>query len=120
MGFSASADTWLPQPEEYRHYARSLQRGVPGSTLSMYQLALRLRRELSLGAGELRWLDGFGASVIAFETAGVRVLCNLGKRGRPLPAGEVLLSSGPINEEMTGALAPGAATLPPDVTVWLR
>ena len=120
MGFGASADTWLPQPEAYRRYARSLQRGVAGSTLSMYQLALKLRRDFGLGAGELRWLDGFGEDVVAFANRGVRIVANTGSRSVPLPEGEVLLASGPVNADLLGGLPSGARELPADVTVWLR
>ncbi|MBC7441843.1 MAG: hypothetical protein H7311_04880, partial [Ramlibacter sp.] len=109
-GFGPSALSWLPQPDSWAGLARDAQVGVAGSTLELYTLALRLRRELQLGLGSVRWLAGQGDEIVAFINGAVTVLANTSDASVPLPAGEVLLASGPL----TGGLLPG------DTTVWLR
>ncbi|WP_173922807.1 alpha-amylase family glycosyl hydrolase [Agromyces sp. Marseille-P2726] len=109
-GFGPSGEPWLPQPAQWRELARDRQRGVAGSTLSLYEEALRLRRTLDLGAGSLAWLDGFGDDVLAFRNGGVVVVTNLGSEPATLPEGDVLLAS----EALDGRSLPG------DTTAWLR
>ncbi len=118
-GFGPSERTWLPQPDSYRDYAVDRQRGVEGSTLSLYEALLATRRELRLGSGSLAWLPGYGDDVVALVNGAgdgsrpdVAVLANLGDQPVSLPQGwEVLVASGPMS--------PGGA-LPSDTTVWLR
>ena len=107
-GFSPTGRTWLPQPDSYASLAADRQIGVPGSTWSMYHDALRLRRELGLGEGELTWVDA-DEHVVAFDNGEVRVLVNVAGAPVPLPDGEVLLASTELSGE-----------LPTDATVWLR
>jgi alpha-glucosidase len=109
-GFNTTGKSWLPQPTDWAPFARDSQDGVPGSTLTMYQDALALRREFALGNGSVEWLEGYGKKVVAFRNGDVIVIANLGKRAVELPVGEVLLSSEPI----TGG------ALPTDTTVWIR
>ena len=109
-GFGSSAASWLPQPVEWAHLARDAQEGVPGSTLELYKLALRLRREDSLALGAVDWLGGFGKSVVAFRNGDVRIIANTGTASVELPDGELLLSSEPLS----------GRTLPGDTTAWLR
>jgi len=106
-GFSPAGASWLPQPESWARYAVDAQDGVAGSTLEMYRTALRIRRDRSLGAGTLAWAEA-GPEALDFTVAGVRVVANLSDEPLPLPSGEVLLSSGPVD-----------GALPPDTTVWL-
>ena len=107
-GFSPTGRTWLPQPDSYASLAADRQIGVPGSTWSMYHDALRLRRELGLGEGELTWVDA-DEHVVAFDNGEVRVLVNVAGAPVPLPGGEVLLASTELSGE-----------LPTDAAVWLR
>ena len=109
-GFNSTGASWLPQPRDWAPFARDAQAGVPGSTLSLYTDALRLRREHSLGTGTLEWVKGYGKKVVAFRTGGLLVLANLGKVAVELPVGDILLAS----EEITGG------ALPRDTTVWLK
>ena len=115
-GFGPSEQTWLPQPEIYGALAVDRQVGVDGSSLEFYRQLLAARRELDLGVGELNWLDGFGADVVAFSTldadgAGVAVITNLGADPVSLPEGaDVLLSSARLIE----------GHVPMDTTVWLQ
>ena len=107
-GFSPTGRTWLPQPDSYASLAADRQIGVPGSTWSMYHDALRLRRELGLGEGELTWVEA-DDHVVAFDNGEVRVLVNVAGAPVPLPDGEVLLASTELSGE-----------LPTDAAVWLR
>lgn len=109
-GFNTTGEAWLPQPTDWAPYARDSQVGVPGSTLELYKLALRLRRELQLGSGSVKWLKGYGRNVVAFRNGDVTVFANTGKVAVELPIGDILLASEPI----TGG------ALPADTTVWLR
>ena len=117
-GFSpaGSAAPWLPQPADWAPLAADAQDGVAGSTLELYRAALRLRRGLdALGDGPLAWLDA-PAGVLAFARPGgdgsSRLECwtNLGTDPVRLPAGELLLVSGELDEGL----------LPADTTAWLR
>jgi alpha-glucosidase len=109
-GFGPTAASWLPQPPEWAQLARDAQEGVPDSTLELYKLALRLRREHALGLGSVSWLEGLGDAVVAFANGSVTVVANTGASPVTLPAGELLLASEPL----TGR------TLPADTTAWLR
>ena len=109
-GFGPTDASWLPQPAQWASLARDAQRGIPGSTLSLYRDALRLRREHALGAGTLSWLPGFPDAVVALRNGPVVVVANTGTVPVELPGGEVLLASGPLD----------GRTLPHDTTAWLR
>ncbi|MFJ5260775.1 glycoside hydrolase family 13 protein [Streptomyces sp. NPDC088387] len=108
-GFGAGG-SWLPQPESFASYAVAAQDGVEGSTLELYRTALRLRRKLS-DAESLTWVDGFAPGVLAFSRSDRwRCVANLSGTEVGLPAGEVLLASGPLTSD---------GRLGPDTTVWL-
>ncbi|QIJ63743.1 glycoside hydrolase family 13 protein [Streptomyces sp. JB150] len=105
-----SGGAWLPQPESFARYAVEAQDGVEGSTLELYRSALKLRRKLLQGE-ELTWLEDVPEGVLAFaRTDGWRCLANLSGEPVPLPPGELLIGSTPLED-------PGV--LPPDTTVWL-
>lgn len=111
-GFGPTDAAWLPQPASWASFARDAQRGVEGSTLSLYQALLAGRRTHGLASGSLEWLaSDAGADVLTFRNGDVLVVANTGSAPVALPAGEVLLASGPLDE---------ASTLPGDTTVWLR
>ncbi|GAA4358716.1 glycoside hydrolase family 13 protein [Angustibacter luteus] len=111
-GFGPTSRTWLPQPASWAALALDAQRAVPGSTYETYREALALRRAERLGEGELTWVEGYPAEVVAFRTGEVLVLANTGTGTVPLPDGaQVLLTSVPVD------LSQG---LPADVTVWVR
>jgi alpha-glucosidase len=109
-GFNDTGESWLPQPEYWNDYARADQIGVEGSTLELYRAALALRASHALGLGTVSWLPGFGEAIVALTNGGITVIANTGVVAIDLPAGEVLLASGPL----------GDGTLPADTTVWLR
>ncbi|GAA2534776.1 glycoside hydrolase family 13 protein [Streptomyces levis] len=100
---------WLPQPPGFAAYAVEAQDGVEGSTLELYRTALRLRRKL-LDGEELTWAANAPDGVLQFDRGeGWRCVTNLTASAVALPAGEVLLSSAPLENGRLG----------PDTTVWL-
>ncbi len=115
FGFSpagADRDPWLSQPAHWAGLTVSQQDIDPGSMLSLYRTALRLRRaEPGLGDGPLEWLAS-APDVLAFARGQDFIsITNLSSDALPLPPHEaVLLASADVSE----------GHLPPDATVWLR
>ena len=86
------------------------QDGVEGSTLELYRKALKLRRELQTSE-ELQWQESGSPDVLRFSRpGGWQTVTNFGDAPVDLPAGEVLVSSGPLD----------SGQLPANTTVWLR
>ncbi|SEN14852.1 glycoside hydrolase family 13 protein [Nonomuraea pusilla] len=105
---ASPAAPWLPQPESWRKLTAEAQAGDLGSMLNLYRSGLALRRDL-LGDGTLTWLPS-AADVLAFtRDSGLACVANLGRTPVPLPPGQVVLSSGPLDE----------GELPPDTTAWV-
>lgn len=103
----------MPQPESYKKYARSNQEGVAGSTLELYKRLLKVRRELSLGAGNFRWAPEFtDEETLAYVNNGVLVLSNFGKKAVIVPAGELLATT------QHDLLVEGELEI--DQTVWIK
>ncbi len=110
-GFNSTGKAWLPQPAIYKHYSRDLQEGVTGSTLELYKLAIRLRRELQLGDGSFEWIAEFTSErALGFRNGDLAVIHNFSDEAIALPAGEIVAQS-----EIGGSL-----TLEPHTTVWLK
>jgi alpha-glucosidase len=105
------AATWLPQPASWKDLTVEAESGDPGSMLTLYRAALRLRRDHpALGEGTLRWHET-PAGVLAFSrTPGLVCAVNFSAAPYALPAHrDVLLASGPIE----------GGVLPQDTAVWL-
>jgi alpha-glucosidase len=118
---SDPAPPWLPQPPGWGALSVAVQSGDPGSFLSLYLAALRLRREHpALGSGpggadSMRWLDATPDALFFARDPGFVFAVNLGAAAIPLPPhSAVLLASGPL-----GADDAGAVTLPRDTAAWL-
>jgi alpha-glucosidase len=115
FGFSANAETWLPQPGDWATLTVAAQEADADSTLALYRAALALRHsEPAIGGGAVRWLD-YGPGVLAFELThpvgqSVTVIATAGATGLDLPAGDILLTSEPGS----------AGRLGPDASVWMR
>jgi alpha-glucosidase len=109
LGFGDDG-AWLPQPPSFAEFAASVQAGDADSTLELYRTALRLRREHLVGTTGFELVD-HGDDVLSFRR-GDDFWCvtNMGDRAVPMPAGHVLLASGPLSEGM----------LPADTAVWVR
>ena len=120
FGFSPHNGTpWVPQPPEWATLTVEAQQKDPTSTLSMYKTALRIRRQLQLGRGEIQWLDAPVPQVLIFHrpssTDGGGLVCTTNCGPKPVALGqqygERVLSSGPVSDDQV---------LPPDTTVWWR
>ncbi|MCZ7418738.1 glycoside hydrolase family 13 protein [Verrucosispora sp. WMMA2121] len=109
-GFGPTDASWLPQPPVWAEYALDRQRGVPGSTYELYREALQLRRAYGLGRGTLEWLSSTD-EVLTFRNGDLVVSTNFGAAAAPVPEGEVVHSSAPLNED---------GSVPTDVTVWVK
>jgi len=114
-GFSSNPklgdnDSWLPQPKHWGTLAVELQERDPESTLNLYRAALDIRhKEAGLGDGTMEWIEA-GKDVLAFSRpGGFACYVNFGK-AISLPAGEILLSSNPVQSDV----------LETDTAVWLR
>lgn len=110
-GFTANQDSWLPTPFEWAPLTVEAQLEDPDSMLSLYRHAIELRQSHSaFQGGELEWY-GAPPGCFAFRRKGGGLICALNTSGAlvPLPAGEILLSSGPLVENQ----------LPPDTAVWM-
>lgn len=93
-GFNTTGESWLPQPENYRHLSRDKQTGVAGSTLELYKRLLKVRKTLGLGAGNFRWAPEFeNENSLAYVNKGIAVVANFGTDPVVLPKGEVLVTS---------------------------
>ncbi|GAA4408027.1 glycoside hydrolase family 13 protein [Fodinibacter luteus] len=117
LGFGPGSDPWLPQPDAYAGLAVDQQVGVEGSTLELYRALLEYRRKHRFGHGSLEWDALTSSTVVAFRnTSGdgertLLVVTNLGDAPVALPAGDVLISSAPLDDD---------GSLPGDTTAWVR
>jgi alpha-glucosidase len=112
-GGASPAPPWLPQPDGWGRYSVAVQRDDPGSFLSLYRAALRLRRtHPALGLGAMRWLPSPEGTLVFARDPGFVFAANLGSSPVPVPLPshrEILLTSGPVRD----------GTLPPDTAAWL-
>ncbi|MGI8434818.1 MAG: glycoside hydrolase family 13 protein [Nocardioidaceae bacterium] len=112
FGFSpdGAAAPWLPQPACWAGLTADAQDGIPGSMLTLYREALRLRRRHLGGVSPLSWLDA-PDDVLAFRRGQVECWVNTGADAVAMPAGQLLLSSaaGQSDED----------TLAPDCSAWV-
>jgi alpha-glucosidase len=95
-------------PDDWADLTVAAQRRDPTSTWSFYRDALRARRRLA-ETGDVVELVGNRSTVLELRRGPLTVVCNCGARPVRLPAGDVVLASGPLD----GGL------LPPDTAVWL-
>jgi alpha-glucosidase len=108
-GFSAAGTTtWLPMPDDWAGLTVAAQRKDPASTWSFYRDALRTRRRFTDAGDDVELVDT-RSTVLEVHRGPLTVVCNCGSRPVRLPAGEVVLSSGPLD----GGL------LPPNIAAWL-
>jgi alpha-glucosidase len=120
---SPPAAPWLPQPADWGDYSVAAEDGDPGSFLTLYREALRIRRwHPALGTGfaggdSMRWLEAPADALFFARDPGFLFLANLGTTPLRLPEfREVLLASGPL---IPGATGLSDGSLPPDTGVWL-
>ncbi|MBA2298327.1 MAG: hypothetical protein H0W14_09860, partial [Actinobacteria bacterium] len=105
-GFGFTSGTpWLPIPAEWDALTVSEQTGDPHSMLELYRSALALRPK----DAPFAWLAS-PPGTLAFGRGELLCIVNLDASPIPLPAGDLLLASGP---DVNGSL-------PPDTTAWVR
>ncbi|OJU40597.1 MAG: alpha-glucosidase [Microbacterium sp. 69-10] len=111
-GFSELAEPWLPQPDDWGSRTVAAQASDPHSMLALYRRTLAARRSSdALRHGDFAWLTGFSADVLAFRRGDDMVcILNMGETPVPLPAGDVVIASGPLSDDL----------LPRDTAVWLQ
>ena len=111
FGFGANG-AWLPQPSVFGELSVEAQTDDPTSMLNLYRAAIAARRGLFDVDEQLEMLD-LGSDILAFRRGnGATVVVNMGTApldGSDLPAGPVVLTSGP----------PSGIGVPPDTAVWL-
>ena len=98
----------LPQPAWFADYSVEAEQDDAASTLSLYRQALALRHELQTGES-LEWIPAAPEVLHFSRPNGWEVVTNFGTQPVPLPAGEIILASGPVGD-----------VLPGETTVWLR
>lgn len=109
FGFGpGTGQPWIPQPDSFGALSVEAQTGVDGSTLEFYRAALAARRQHAVPAGHTVEVTVTG-DVLELRRGDLRVVLNCGDTEVPLPEGEVLVSSGPVD-----------AALPGNTAVWLR
>ncbi|HYQ66750.1 alpha-amylase family glycosyl hydrolase [Actinophytocola sp.] len=111
FGFSPGTSAWLPMPPEWAKLTVERQLEDADSTLSLYRQAVDLRKTHRAFSGdELEWY-GAPAGCFAYRRKGGGLICVLNgcQAAVPLPAGEILLASGPLNDRH----------LPPNTAAWL-
>ena len=107
FGFGDAAP-WLPQPEIYGELSVEAQTGVDGSTLELYRAALELRDRHFRADESFEWVRRDGDVIEFRRGSGARCVVNLGASSAPLPDGDVLIASTPLDD----------GVLPGDSTVW--
>ncbi len=108
LGYS-TIDPWLPQPSEFAGLAASVQAEDGQSTLALYRRAIALRQKWLAADEELEMID-LGPGALAYSRgSGMACVVNMGSADLPLPDGEVLLSSAPLE----------GGGLPPDTAAWI-
>ncbi|HEU5127442.1 MAG TPA: glycoside hydrolase family 13 protein [Glycomyces sp.] len=112
FGDGDAADPWLPQPPGWGAYAVEAQRRDPGSMLSLYREALRLRRtEPALRGTDFAWCET-GPGTLAFRR-GEDLTCVVNFGGAPAALPDhaaVLIASAEVRD----------GRLPGEAAVWLR
>ncbi|CAN5356526.1 glycoside hydrolase family 13 protein [soil metagenome] len=108
-GFAPGDDQpWIPQPDDWAPLTVAAQEGDAASTLEFYRRALAARRTLP-STDTVEVAVAVDGDVLTISREGVTVLLNCGAEDVPLPAGEVIVASGPATDR-----------LPADTAVWIR
>jgi alpha-glucosidase len=95
-------------PDDWSGLTVAAQRQDPGSTWSFYRNALSVRRRITESDPAVEMVEG-RSTVLDLRRGDLRVLCNCGSRPVRMPAGQVVIASGPLLGDR----------LPPDTAVWM-
>ena len=103
---------WIPMPADWADVTVAAEAADPESTLAFYRAALAARRTFSTTAGDAVDLSGTEGDVLVMRRGPIVSVTNCGSTPVPLPAGELLVASGPLGTPPTAprARAPRAAT----------
>lgn len=101
-GFSDSGLAWLPQPASYADLSVDEQEQDAASTLALYRQMLGLRKDHKLGEGSFDWLSQ--SEILSYKNGRITVVHNCSNAAIELPAGQLLVSSMPLNAQ--GHLSP--------------
>jgi alpha-glucosidase len=104
------AAPWLPVPAGWGGFSVAVQEADPASTLHLTRRALQLRRSLPAD-DTVAWSVTADGLLLARRSSGFTLAVAMGDTAARLPAGEVLLTSGP---------PPRDGLLPRDTAAWLR
>jgi alpha-glucosidase len=97
FGFGANG-SWLPQPDQWSELSVESQSGVDASTLELYRIAIQIRSTLLRDDEDLQWAD-LGTDTLAFARGGgLTCVVNFDTDPIPVPDGEVVLVSAPMND----------------------
>ncbi|CAJ1495847.1 glycoside hydrolase family 13 protein [[Mycobacterium] kokjensenii] len=109
FGFSERPDTWLPMPPDWTALTVQRQSRDPGSTLSLYREALRVRAAYRGfdGAG-IEWLPAPDGALV-FRRGPMVCVLNTAAHPLALPEGSPVVASAELVD----------GRLPPDAAVWL-
>jgi alpha-glucosidase len=108
LGFGSDG-AHLPQPSWFGSHSVQAQEQDPTSTLWLYRTALSLRRKLRTGE-QLEWVEPTTSSVLHLARPnGWYSVTNFGPEPIALPAGNVVITSGPLEGDK----------LPADTTAWV-
>jgi alpha-glucosidase len=111
FGFGSGRTSWLPIPAHWAELTVEAEEADPASTLSLYRQLLAARRGLAdLHGAAFAWLDAPAGCLAYRRGASLTVLLNAGDHDVVLPAGAILLASGPL----------GNGVLPGNSAVWQR
>ena len=108
FGFGDS-EPWLPQPDSFGERSAARQVDDETSMLSLYRTAIALRREHLAGGLDFA-IEPVEGGVLRFRRGGLTVVVNMGSSPVEIPAGDVVLVSGPIKDGM----------LPKDTGIWVH
>ena len=101
FGFT-TGKPWLPLQDSWREFTVESEDRDPESSLNLYRKALKLRKELFVGSGELVWTHKDG--MLGYKRGDIEVLINISGKAQPI-SGKVLLASHPVTTELPHAAA---------------
>ena len=110
-GFGPDGSTpWLPQPPSWAALSVAAEQADAASMLTLYRDVIALRRDRLVGGEEpLHWLPS-ADGVLAFRRGDTACVVNLSPGPVQLPAGTVLITSGPLDDDR----------LPVDTAAWIQ
>jgi alpha-glucosidase len=101
---------WLPQPASWAALSVDAEDGDPSSMLTLYREVIALRRTHLVGVDEPPGWITAETGVLAFRRGPVVCIVNLSPGPVQLPAGTVLITSGPLDD----------GRLPADSAAWVE